>query len=59
MMVNIIMKRMYLFEDVPETDWIDWKWQLRHSITHHNDIREAFPNLPDHQVAEFKAYVDK
>ena len=53
------MKRMYLFKDVPETDWIDWKWQLRHSITHHNDIREAFPNLPDHQVAEFKAYVEK
>ena len=51
------MEKFHVYKNVTEADWTDWEWQLKNSITHLDDIRDVFPNLPNHQVSVYQAYV--
>jgi len=40
-----------LWKDVPECDWEDWRWQLRHRITSVDQLRGWFPLTPSEEEA--------
>lgn len=48
------------FRDVPDEDWRDWRWQLRHRLDWRTrDVRSFFPNLPDPALAELRAWATR
>ena len=40
-----------LWKDVPESDWEDWRWQLRNRITGIDQLRGWFPLTPSEEAA--------
>ena len=51
------LPRFPKFRDVPDEDWRDWRWQLRHRLDWRaHDVRAFFPRLPAAAVQEFGAY---
>jgi len=40
-----------MWKDVPEQEWEDWHWQLRHRITHVDQLRGWFPLTPSEEAA--------
>lgn len=44
---------------IDKETWTNWRWQLKNSITHFDDIRKVFPNLPEDEVALYQAYSSK
>src|SRR5881409_606215 len=39
------------WSDVPEADWNDWRWQLRHSITSVEQLQKLMPTLTPEEFA--------
>ena len=37
--------------DVPETDWNDWRWQLKHRITTLEQLQRLMPTLTPEEHA--------
>jgi lysine 2,3-aminomutase len=38
-------KRFWKFQDVPQEQWSDWRWQLRNRLGSQSDILSFFPHL--------------
>ncbi len=53
------MIRHAIFDAVKEKDWQNWQWQMKHSLSHNDDIKKIFPNLPDREIKKFNDYVSK
>jgi lysine 2,3-aminomutase len=52
--------RLPAFRDVPDEDWRDWRWQLRHRLDWRTrDVRALFPRLPEAAAREFRAYAER
>lgn len=48
------------FRDVPEEDWRDWRWQLRHRLDWRTrDVRSFFPRMSDAAIGELRAYASR
>jgi lysine 2,3-aminomutase len=38
------------WEEVPDTDWNDWRWQLKNRVTTLEQLREDLPNLSEGEI---------
>lgn len=52
-------KKFWLFEDVPDSLWTDWKWQVKNRLHNGSDIRAYFPNLSPNDMNAFSVYAKK
>ena len=47
-----------LWSDVPDTEWNDWKWQMRNRITKQSDL-DGLLSLSSNEVAGFSAALNR
>ena len=38
------------WEEVPDPDWNDWRWQLKNRVTTLEQLREDLPNLSEGEI---------
>lgn len=50
------MKKFWKFENVDDTMWQDWKWQMKNCLNNNSNLREFFPNISDYEVESFEEY---
>ncbi|MCL2286337.1 MAG: lysine 2,3-aminomutase [Firmicutes bacterium] len=48
-----------LFEDVPQKDWDDWKWQVRNRIESAEDLKKLVPNISAESEEEIRCCLAK
>ena len=39
-----------LWADVPDSDWHDWKWQLKHRISSVEQLEQLLPTLTSEEI---------
>ena len=39
-----------MWKDVPETDWNNWKWQMRHRVCTHGELARAITLTRDEEA---------
>ncbi|MCP4658625.1 MAG: radical SAM protein [bacterium] len=49
-----MMSRFLLFREVPDSQWTDWRWQLRNQLHSRSDLRTFFPGATEEDVAAFR-----
>ena len=47
-----------LWSSIPDTEWNDWKWQMRNRITKQSDL-DGLLSLASNEVAGFSAAKDR
>lgn len=53
------MKKFWYFQDVPDSQWNDWKWQIKNRLRNNSDLRTFFPNISDEELSCFNDYIVK
>lgn len=53
------MKRFWLFEDIPDDLWLDWKWQYKNRLHNNSAIRSFFPNISRSDERAFNHYTKR
>ncbi len=56
---GISMKRFWLFQDVPDELWRNWRWQFKNRLRNSSDILRFFPNLPGPEILAFQNYIQR